>query len=536
MIHDEKWNGIDSADSKKSPWDLIQSEDWDNYLAQKALTVMRETDQSLFLTGKAWTGKSTLLQQFEQNSWWKNIIKLAPTGVAALHIGGVTIHRFFGFPIDITEEKVREWDFYMKRENRMLLKAADTIVIDEISMVRADLFDVIDIMCQTIVREPGIPFWWKQLIMIWDLFQLPPIYKEQEQEAFKAKYKTEFFFSSRAYKRLDPISIELNKVYRQTDKEFIHHLNKIRLWAHDHETLWYLERACIDSFEELPESTVVVTTTKKTAHMLNMQMLDDINEDICSRTAKIKGKFPQTMFPNDQELHFKVGAQVMMIKNHKDGNRYNGSIWIIKRLETDEDGEEQVIVTIDWVEYTVTQEQRDVFEPSYNEDEQTIEYNSIWRFNQYPFRLWWAITIHKSQWLTFDNVCIDLWWWAFVQGQTYVALSRAQTYDGVFLNRRITHQDIIVDPRVVKFVWKSLVPQNSELILHAIEQEKPIQFLYLNTKTNQIDTRRMVSPISIDTEERKGISFIALTATLQDGTTKKFSLRKMFEVCIDQDD
>lgn len=500
-----------------------------NLLAEQALAMMRETSDSLFLTWKAGTWKSTLLQEFVENSWGKRVIKLAPTWVSALHIGWVTIHRFFGFPIDITEEKINDGEFYMKRENRMMLAASDTIVIDEISMVRADMFDVINLMCQTILHSEE-PFGGKQLVMIWDLFQLPPIFREQERGAFTDKYASEFFFSSKSYQELNPTTIELRKVYRQTEKEFITILNKIRLWAHNFDTLDYLNNACIDSFDELPTRTVVVTSTKNTAQMLNMQMLQAIGNDELHNEAKVKGKFPQTMFPNEHMLTYKVGAQVMMIKNNKDWLRYNWSIWIITDVLEDTDWTENIIVSIDGVDHAVTQEPRDVHEPRYNEEEKSIEYRTIGTFTQYPFKLGRAITIHKSQWLTFENVCIDLGRGAFVQGQTYVALSRAKSYDWIFLNRPINECDIIIDNRVIHFVWKATVPQNVEFLKDAVNSKKKVSFLYLDVKTDRVDYYEHVVAFSVMQEERKWTEFMVFTGLLEWWEKKKFSVRKMFEV------
>jgi len=417
----------------------------------------------------------------------------------------------------------------MKRENRMMLKAADTIVIDEISMVRADMFDVIDLMCQTILHSEE-PFGGKQVVLIGDLFQLPPIFREQERGAFVDKYKSEFFFSSKAYAALNPITIELREVYRQTDKEFITVLNKIRLGAHNYETLEYLNVACIDSFDELPSATVVVCSTKRNAQTLNMQMLQSVVDEEMTSEASVKGKFPDTMFPNEHTLTYKIWAQVMMIKNNKDWLRYNGSIGVISDVIEDTDGGENVIVNIDGVDHAVTQEPRDVHEPRYNEEEKSIEYRTIGTFTQYPFKLGRAITIHKSQWLTFENVCIDLGSWAFVQWQTYVALSRAQSYNGVFLNREISERDIITDHRVVQFVGKATVPQNVELLKEAVNAKKKVSFLYLDTKENTVEHYVDCFPFSVMQEEWKGIEFMVFTALMPDGEKRKFSVRKMFEV------
>ncbi len=498
-------------------------------ILDQALEIMQHSDRSLFLTWKAWTWKSTLLQTFFSDSAGKQVIKLAPTWVAALHIGWETIHRFFGFPIDITVEKIKDGDFFMKRDKRMLLKAADCLVIDEISMVRADLFEVIDTVCQIILKN-SLPFGGKQLVMIGDLFQLPPVFSEQERGAFTEKYKTEYFFSSPSFAALEPITLELQKVYRQTDQEFIGMLNAIRLWARSYAVLEYFNRACIDSFEELPASTVVVTATKKTASMLNMQLLNAINAEKVTATATVKWAFPQTLYPNEQQLSFKEWAQVMMLKNHKDGYWYNGSIWTIQAIKVDNDWEEYVEVMIDWLCYDVYKEPRDIHESIYNTESQAIEYHPIGSFVQYPFKLWWAITIHKSQWLTFENVCIDLGRGAFAQWQTYVALSRAKWYDGLFLNTPLQPRDIITDPRIISFIGQATSHQKIITIQSVIDTNWLIDFLYLNTKTWIIEPINQFQPVCVEQQERKGTLFDVCIGHLPDWETRRFAVKKMYEI------
>lgn len=497
-----------------------------NQLAQQALETMRETNQSLFLTWKAGTGKSTLLKNFFNDSNRKVVVKLAPTGVAALNIGWMTIHKFFGFGIDTTLEKIQEWEFYMKGVYRKILADCHTIVIDEISMVRADLFEMLDEMCKVILWSDE-PFGWKQLVLIGDLFQLPPVVKEQEMEIFTTRFASPYFFDSPSFADLRVTVIELTKIYRQTDAEFVKVLNKIRLGAHDEDTIEYLNSAMISSFEELPRQAIVVSTTRRIANYLNQKLLSELDEETVHTDAIVKWKFPATMHPNDAVLTFKVWAQIMMIKNHKDWLYHNGSIGMIKSLGEDENGDETVEVEIDGEYIDVTKEQWEVFEPILNKSNQTIEYESKGTFVQYPFRLWRAVTIHKSQWLTFDHVCIDIWWGAFAQWQTYVALSRARSYDGIYLNTRLQMHDIICDSRVVQFMGKATIPQKIDVLLDIVNETVVCSFVYMTP--DWIEHLQDVTPIRIDQQEHNEKRFRVFTGTV-DTEERKRSVRRMFEI------
>lgn len=498
----------------------------DNALAQQALEVMRETNDSLFLTWKAWTWKSTVLKEFFAKSNGKQCIKLAPTGVAALNIGWMTIHKFFGFGIDTTPEKIEEGEFYMKWVYRKMLAEADTLVIDEISMVRADLFEMIDAICKVVLWSDE-PFGGKQLVLIWDCFQLPPVVKEQELELFRTRYKSPFFFDSLSFQQLGVMTIELQHIYRQTDKEFVRVLNAIRLGIQEERMIDYLNNATIDSFEELPTNTIVVSTTRKIANYLNHKLLGELNEKTIENKATVKWNFPQTMFPNDALLSFKVGAQVMMIKNHKDGLYHNGSIGKIHEMSVDEEGNEIVVVSIDDSLVDVTKEQREVFEPLLNKQTNTIEYESKWIFTQYPFRLWRAVTIHKSQWLTFDTVCVDIGSGSFAQGQTYVALSRVTSYNGLYLNRTLSTNDIQCDVRVLAFMGKTTVPQKIDRLFDAIDNTSTISFMYISPDANE--WFEGVSVESVEQQERKEVKFRVLTGVVW-GEKKQWSIRRMFEI------
>ena len=289
-------------------------------MTQQIIQQVLDTHDSYFITWKAGTGKSTILREFCEKAEelpHKHIIKLAPTGVAALHIQWVTIHKFFWFPIDITPQKIRDGEFYMKKEYKRMLALATTIVIDEISMVRADLFDLIDLACRELLYDER-PFAGKQMVLVWDLFQLPPVVIEHEKHLFSgAKYKSEYFFDSNVYPTMHCTVHELTKVYRQKDEDFLATLAKIRIWKREEDDIEYINNAVIHAYDELPRWTIMLSTTRKRAALLNDHMLNELGEEMHTNDAQIKWTFPNTMMPNAPELTFKKWAQIMMIKNDK---------------------------------------------------------------------------------------------------------------------------------------------------------------------------------------------------------------------------
>lgn len=417
-----------------------------------AFDYLEYTGTSVFLTGKAGTGKTTFLQELKRRSP-KRMIVVAPTGVAAINAGGVTIHSFFQLPfgpyVAQTTEASNEGNRFTHKFNREkinIIRSMDLLVIDEISMVRADLLDAInDMLCR--YRDRDKPFGGVQLLMIGDLQQLSPVVKEEEWGLLRGYYASPFFFSSRALQNLPYISIELTKVYRQTDDLFVRLLNKIRDNQADEETLRLLNRRYIPGFNpDDSEGYITLTTHNYQAQQINKRKLDEIEERAYTYTAEIKDDFPDYSFPTDQHLTLKKGAQVMFIKNDSSPEKryYNGKIGRITAINFDhitvKCGEEEAI-TVTREEWTNTK---------YSIDNATWEISEtiVGIFKQYPLKTAWAITIHKSQGLTFEKAIVDAAS-AFTHGQVYVALSRCKTLEGLVLGSPL-RQEALINDRTVK--------------------------------------------------------------------------------------
>ena len=420
---------------------------------KEALRLMEETNEHVFITGKAGTGKSTLLHYFREHTG-KNIVVLAPTGIAAINVKGQTIHSFFGFPAHpIHSGHIRK----RKEEDRKMYQKLDAIVIDEISMVRADLLDGIDYFMRINGKNRSEKFGGVQMIFIGDLFQLPPVIaSDVERQMFNFTYETPFFYSAHCLAGLEIKYVELHKIYRQTDIHFLQLLDQIRTKSIDYETIRLLNRSNCNSFFKPPpgENYITLTSTNRTAQRINEEELSKINGRSYHFEGIISGKFDKRALPNDQHLTLKEGAQVMFIKNDTHRRWVNGSLGKIVYLDedilsvkiTDEYGEDNV--------YTVHEETWDVTKYSLDQEEGKITTEVLGSFTQYPLKLAWAITIHKSQGKTFDKVIIDIGRGAFAPGQIYVALSRCTTLEGIKLKRPIRERDIIVDKRILEFAAK----------------------------------------------------------------------------------
>ncbi len=414
---------------------------------QYALDVLEKTDKSLFITGRAGTGKSTLLRLFRQSSR-KKIVVVAPTGIAALNVGGQTIHSFFGFP-----PRPDFQDHITKRRNRRLYKNMDVLVIDEISMVRADLLDGIDRFLR-LNRDNPIPFGGVQLVLFGDLFQLPPVVSSpNEKMLFQLYYESPYFFSANVFEDIDfqLEMLELRTIYRQTERHFIRLLDAVRTNRVDYDDLEDLNERHIPKFES-EENYITLSTRNAIVNKINSRELNCLVGDKYTYFAKVEGKFDPKQFPTDQVLQLKVGAQVMFLKNDPERQFVNGTIGkvidlkddLIKVRITNQKGTKETIEVgkADWeiLKYTTKKDT-----PS------EISSEVIGTFSQYPLRLAWAITIHKSQGKTFDRVIIDLGSGSFEHGQTYVALSRCRTLEGIVLKQAIRQRDIMVDERIVEF-------------------------------------------------------------------------------------
>ncbi|MCH2044072.1 MAG: DEAD/DEAH box helicase [Saprospiraceae bacterium] len=409
---------------------------------------METTNKSLFITGKAGTGKSTLLRFFRSKTR-KKIVVLAPTGIAALNIGGQTIHSFFGFPPrPLTRKELG------KRRNHRLFKALDMIIIDEVSMVRADLLDTIDLFLRINGRNQHLPFGGIQMVFFGDLFQLPPVVATPEEaQLFQTKYESPYFFSAKVLEQDDfPIQmVELSEVYRQANRRFIRLLDAVRLNKIDYDDLMELN----ERYEEKQEDQdYYITLSARNAQVdeINKQRLAELHTEEFSYIAKITGDF--NTLPAETPLKLKLGAQVMFLKNDAKKRYVNGTIGKICYI--DDDVIKVEILTPDGLVEIITVEpfEWEVVRHELNEKGE-IATRVVGTFTQYPLRLAWAITIHKSQGKTFDRIIIDLGKGAFEYGQTYVALSRCRTLDGIVLSRPLKPQDVMTDERIVDYYYQS---------------------------------------------------------------------------------
>ncbi len=417
---------------------------------RKALGLLENTSENVFITGKAGTGKSTLLEYFKSITE-KRIVVLAPTGVAALNVKGQTIHSFFHFKPDITIEKVRNLGGYMSR----IYKAIDTIVIDEISMVRADLLDCVDQFMRLNGRDASKPFGGVQTVFIGDLYQLSPVVARGEEEIFKnGHYRSQYFFDSHSFDTLPFRFVNLEKHYRQTDTEFIELLNSIRNNSATEEHIRKINTRFDSSFRQNEsDKHITLTTTNRLADLINNEHISRIPKREYTYNALIKGDFDKKVLPADESLTIKEGAQVMLLNNDADKRWVNGSIGRIISIEGYDDGKDSITVElIDGSEINVAPYTWELFKFSYDNAAKKLTSNKTGSFTQYPMMLAWAVTIHKSQGKTFDKVIIDIGDGTFAHGQLYVALSRCTTLEGIVLKRQIEKRHILMDKRILDFL------------------------------------------------------------------------------------
>ena len=416
---------------------------------------VQHTNRNIFLTGKAGTGKTTFLHQLKKTSH-KRMAVVAPTGVAAINAGGVTIHSLFQLPFGPylpQENKQQQYNRQFNREKVNLIQSLDLLVIDEISMVRADVLDAMDEVLRR-YRNRSKPFGGVQLLMIGDLHQLSPVAKNEEWQLLKAHYDTLYFFSSKALKQTPLVNIELKHIYRQADTVFIGLLNAIRENRITKQVLADLNQRHIPDFKpDEQEGYITLTTHNNSAQYLNASKLAEIKEPVHQFKAVIQGEFPEFSYPTVLDLELKIGAQVMFVKNDSSREKlfYNGKIGKVVRVEDETifvkcPGEEDEIL----VGPVVWQNIKYALNPTTKEVEETI----IGSFTQYPLRLAWAITIHKSQGLTFEKAIIDAQD-AFAHGQVYVALSRCKTLEGMVLSKPLKGESVITDRTVATYTIES---------------------------------------------------------------------------------
>lgn len=433
-----------------------------------AWNIIEKTSANLFLTGKAGTGKTTFLKRLKELSP-KRMIVLAPTGIAAINAGGMTIHSFFQLPFSpyvpgTTFGGGEQKRYQFSKLKRNIIRSIDLLVIDEISMVRSDLLDAIDSVLRQYRKRHDLPFGGVQLLMIGDLQQLAPVVTPQEEHLLGQHYDTPFFFSSNALKQVGYLTIELKKVYRQQDEQFISLLNQIRENKASEETLQALNQRYIPNFVPPKEGNYIrLTTHNAPAQYINEQQLAALPAQSFSFTADIEGDFPETSYPADFKLTLKSGAQVMFIKNDPQHRFYNGMIGEVIGVRTDEDGSKIIVRSKDsGEEFDLEKMEWTNAKYTLNEKTKEIEETVEGKFMQYPLRLAWAITIHKSQGLTFEHAIIDASH-SFTHGQTYVALSRCKTLEGMVLSQPLSRGAIISSQTVDAFSSQLTAPTQAQI-------------------------------------------------------------------------
>lgn len=415
---------------------------------RSVLGMMEQTNNNMLITGRAGTGKSTLLEYFRTTTK-KNVAFLAPTGVAALNIKGQTIHSFFRFKPDITLDAVQKIPGYFRAK----YLALDMLVIDEISMVRADMLDCIDRFLRLNGREPSLPFGGVQMTLVGDLYQLPPIVTREEEGMFSGPYKSQYFFDSFSFKDLDVHHVELERHYRHTEEYFIGLLNAIRNNTATEEQLEMLNTRYNPSFQpDASKMYVTLTTTNRIADEMNANELRKLNTKEHTYASAIEGDFDRKILPADDILRIKEGTQIMLLNNDKEKRWVNGSVGKIIKIDSEVTGDVISVELLDGTPVEVNRHIWDIFRFAYDKKERKLVPKVAGSFTQYPITPAWAVTIHKSQGKTFSNVIIDIGSGTFANGQLYVALSRCTTLKGIVLRRIIERRHILTDPRVAAFL------------------------------------------------------------------------------------
>ena len=434
--------------------------DLDNPEFQDAWDVLQHTHQSVFLTGKAGTGKSTFLKYIRANTKKKTVV-LAPTGIAAVNVGGQTMHSFFKIPFKpmvpddpdyANPARMRKMLRYTK-EKMKLIRELELIIIDEISMVRADIIDFVDRVLRVYSGNMREPFGGKQLLLVGDIFQLEPVVTHDTRDILRRYYRNFFFFNARAFEQINLVPIELRKIYRQSDNDFIALLDRVRVNRASAADIARLNQRCNPDYQEINnEFAITLATRRDTVDAINDEHMNALKTPEYVYEGAIEGDFPDNSLPTALNLVLKEGAQVIFIRNDKQGRWCNGTIGRVTRLNAEsvyvalEDGNEMLVEWEVWENMQYT----------YNEKEKKVEEKVLGSFSQIPIKPAWALTVHRSQGLTFNRVVIDFAGGAFTGGQTYVALSRCTSLEGITLLKPLSQRDIIVNTAIVDFSRETL--------------------------------------------------------------------------------
>ncbi|MVZ65428.1 AAA family ATPase [Sphingobacterium sp. DK4209] len=507
---------------------MSQKFDTDNDIFAQAVAFVNQTQQPIFLTGKAGTGKTTFLKFIRENSY-KKMAVTAPTGVAAMNAGGTTLHALFWLPFGVfIEDYPLQWGeadqfIYNKhrlfstikltKQRRAILQELELLVIDEVSMVRADTLDAIDTILKSVRRDMR-PFGGVQVLFIGDLYQLPPVVQDREWQVLKDYYQSMFFFDAKVFKQHPPIVIELQKIYRQQDDAFIRVLNSIRNNETTEAELEQLNSHFqADFVPEKDEQYITLTSHNRLAEQINQEKLMSLDTKLHQIKSLIKDDFGQSMFPADEMLSLRIGAQVMFIKNDTGEERryYNGKIGTVKDINLDK---HQVTVSFpnDEEDVTVKRETWENIRYSYNKGDDKIEEEVLGTFSQFPLRLAWAITIHKSQGLTFEKAIVDAGT-SFAAGQVYVALSRLTGLDGLVLRSKISPFAIRTDLQVVSFMKQTAAMGDLDDILQKSRQNYLGQILLHSFRWHQLtdELEKLIEEYSEKKMEQKEEAIGVLT-------------------------
>lgn len=501
----------------------------------RALERIEKTADHCLITGKAGTGKSTLLKYFRQTTG-KQLAVLAPTGVAAVNIRGQTIHSFFQFKPDITPDKARMIAGRVQRSDPDVYRKLHTVVLDEISMVRADLFECIDIFLRIVRERPSQPFGGVQMVLIGDLYQLPPVVTTAERDLFATRYPGPYFFHAPMYDQMRVEQVELETIYRQSDEHFIRLLAAVRTNTLRGDDIHAFNTRYRAATGPADDHVITLTAMNEPAVRLNTEKLAALSGHAKRYSGQATGNFGKDAYPTELELLLKVGAQVMLVNNDADGRWVNGTIGVVTALPSHKewievDLEDGTNVAVEPFTWEMLQYQLDA-------SKKVLTTSPAGKFTQFPLKLAWAITIHKSQGKTFDRVVIDVGRGTFASGQMYVALSRCRTLEGIELRQKLTPRHVQVDPRVVNFLRGEPPPvltpalANVEVLRRlrdAIDESAALQMTY--RKSDYEESVRTIRPVYVGAIEFKGNTFQGLRAQcLPSGDERTFRVDKIVKV------